>query len=756
MERNSTQDIDLREALATFRKRWAIAVLSALLGMAVAGLFIRRQAHLYEATSEIEIVTPSDQSDPISQSLGIKPDTFKRTQVMLLQNPWMLGIISGNLRSRYGIDIDPVALGQRLVVRDQPDGDLIDIFARDHDPKVAQTIANETVSSFRSYVDGVNDTAVKGVQKNMASRVDRAKIAMDRSMSALAAFQAQHGITDLGKQTEANITQVANLQAVATQTRQQLESSASTIAALQQQLNKQNQLIQGSGERNDELIAQLRSHLVDLEGRLNQVEQTYVGAPAYATHPLEAEIADTKSRLQTELSKVTSGSGGLALQDQLLTELQTTQRQQAGLKSQYDAINAQLLQANARSRTMPAIQREFEQLSQNATVDQTVYQKALENFQQIDTDKSSRPSVMAVTGMAPVPVHPVLTSPQLILAIGTGLGFILGLIIIYLLAHFDKRVYGVNELRLLAPEVPILGVLPAVGAADRARILSHVRAADLAAYRALAANVGFLRMGAPIRTLIVTSALPGEGASVTAAHLARALADDGKQVILVDCNLRTPTQTELFGIAARSGGLCEVLGRRISLDEALVRTDEPNLSVLPAGVALPSNPVQMLASEHLPGLVIELLRRADIIVFDTPAVTPLTPDALVLDVILPQNASQAILQVVQANRETGDDIRRVLQQVEYTHSRHAGFVINRATKRTMLEHYGNYHSPDRLPYPSRNGGVKIKDDGPILLSSSPGSPQRIAPLAPENPPRLENPPRFLENGGENGSHLPLK
>ncbi|MDQ2732936.1 MAG: hypothetical protein M3Y56_14865, partial [Armatimonadota bacterium] len=528
MQHTSSQDIDLREALTTFRKRWLIAVLSALCGAALAGLFIHHQSHLYEATSEIEIVTPSNQSDPISQSLGIKPDTFKRTQVKLLENPWMLQIISGNLHSRYGIDIDPVALGHRLVVQDQPDGDLIDIYARDSDPKVAQAIANETVASFRSYVDGVNDTAVKGVQKNMASRVERAKIAMDRSMSALAVFQAQHGITDLGKQTEANITQVANLQAAATQTRQQLQSSASTIAALQQQLNRQNQLIQGSGERNDALIAELRTHLVDLEGKLNQVEQTYVGAPAYATHPLEAEIADTKGRLQTELSKVTSGSGGLALQDQLLTELQTTQRQQAGLKSQYDAINAQLLQANARSRNEPAIQRESQQLSQNAAVDQAVYQKALENFQQIDTDKASRPSVMLETGRAPVPVHSVLSSPLLILAIGTGLGFILGLILIYLLAHFDKKVYGIHGLRMLAPEVPVLGVLPAVRTVDRAHILGHVRAADLAAYRALAANVGFLRMGAPIRTLIVTSALPGEGASVTSAHLARALADDGK------------------------------------------------------------------------------------------------------------------------------------------------------------------------------------------------------------------------------------
>ncbi|MCG3133162.1 MAG: putative tyrosine-protein kinase YveL [Planctomycetes bacterium] len=128
--------------------------------------------------------------------------------------------------------------------------------------------------------------------------------------------------------------------------------------------------------------------------------------------------------------------------------------------------------------------------------------------------------------------------------------------------------------------------------------------------------------------LVVTSSVPGEGKSVTAANLACVLAEDpDKKVILIDADMRKPTAHRLFGVDNHRG-LSDYLSGGSMLEMALQRSRLPNLWVLPAGHS-PANPTELLSGKRMEDLVARLRRDYNWVVVDTPPVIA-TTDAAVL------------------------------------------------------------------------------------------------------------------------------
>jgi capsular exopolysaccharide synthesis family protein len=151
------------------------------------------------------------------------------------------------------------------------------------------------------------------------------------------------------------------------------------------------------------------------------------------------------------------------------------------------------------------------------------------------------------------------------------------------------------------------------------------------AFRALRTNLEFRSLDKPLKSLVVTSSLPEEGKSTVAANLAIAMAQAGKRVILVDTDLRRPSLAKLFSLDAARGFTTVLLNREDrgrALDEVLQPTMVPQLRVLTSG-PLPPNPAELLASESMIALLRDLEARADLVIFDSPPLGPLT-DAVVL------------------------------------------------------------------------------------------------------------------------------
>ena len=163
---------------------------------------------------------------------------------------------------------------------------------------------------------------------------------------------------------------------------------------------------------------------------------------------------------------------------------------------------------------------------------------------------------------------------------------------------------------------------------NKRRLIVHeqVKSPIAEAYRTLRTNIQFSKTDDKLKTIMFTSSGPGEGKSTTVANTAVALAQSGKQVILMDCDLRKPVLHKIFDKENR--GLTNILVEDVTADDFLQATQVDNLRILTSG-PIPPNPSELLGSGKMQALINYLKTKADYLIIDAPPVIAVT-DACVL------------------------------------------------------------------------------------------------------------------------------
>jgi len=233
---------------------------------------------------------------------------------------------------------------------------------------------------------------------------------------------------------------------------------------------------------------------------------------------------------------------------------------------------------------------------------------------------------------------------------------------------------------------------------------SHMRPLDLRddpksplaeAVRTLRTNLQYISLDRPLQTIVVTSALPAEGKTTVAANLAVALADVGNRTIIVGADLRKPSVHQLFG-GDNSVGVTSVLTGHATLDDALQKTDHPNLQLLASG-PVPPNPAEMLGSQAMRSLIEQLVSRADKVIFDTPPVIAVT------DAPLLAPALDGTLLVVRVGYTPKEVARQAKEQLEKVNARVLGIVANRIDSGRNSHYYYYYYGSEEDQVTAANG-----------------------------------------------------
>lgn len=200
-------------------------------------------------------------------------------------------------------------------------------------------------------------------------------------------------------------------------------------------------------------------------------------------------------------------------------------------------------------------------------------------------------------------------------------------------------------------------------------------------YRTLRTNILFSSVDQELKTLLVTSTVPGEGKTTTAANLAVVFAQQGKRTLLVDADLRKPSIHEMFDIDNQKG-LTTVLTKQTTLEDTMVQRGEDTLYILSSG-PLPPNPAELLGSRAFETFFTTAKETFDIVLYDTP------PVLVVTDAQIIAHKCDGTILVTSANKTEKQDAVKAKDLLENAGAKLLGAVLNQKKRSRARYHY--YH-----------------------------------------------------------------
>ena len=207
------------------------------------------------------------------------------------------------------------------------------------------------------------------------------------------------------------------------------------------------------------------------------------------------------------------------------------------------------------------------------------------------------------------------------------------------------------------------------------------RSLSAEAYRSLRTSIKFSLIDKPIKTIVVTSSLAGEGKSTVVVNLAYSLSQDGARVLVIDCDLRKPSIHENF-LLANEKGLTDVLFGKSDL-KGVTKKIEDSLFLITAGTILP-NPAEILGSKEMENLIKELKINFDYIIIDAPPILPVS------DTLLLVSKADATLIVVKARKTKEKMVKESYERLIEAKANVIGTVLNESDKSLDNKYCGNY------------------------------------------------------------------
>ena len=245
------------------------------------------------------------------------------------------------------------------------------------------------------------------------------------------------------------------------------------------------------------------------------------------------------------------------------------------------------------------------------------------------------------------------------------------------------------------------------------------------AYRTIRTSIQFSSIDKPIRSLVVTSAGPSEGKSTTAANLAVVMAQTGKKTVLIDADLRKPTQHKRFGLPNTVGltGALLLEDEFEGIEYLLTPSGIDNLWAITSG-QLPHNPSELLGSQKLHQFAERLLQDHDFLIFDSPPALAVTDPAVL------GQAMDGVLLVVDSGNTREPALTQTMREMEKVNAHVIGIALNRFKARGdagyYYYYYNRYYSHDEDDQSPGDGNDPGRKHSPASRPASGGLGQRIA------------------------------
>lgn len=693
--------------LWVFYRRLPLIIVLTALALIAAFVYAYTSPKFYEAVSLIRLrkQTPPGlfpQAGQQSQSDTIDLKTATQLVMTFLTTQEALKLIQeqklGGMRVSPAVRQYLSLLSAQEVLTflkaDSYDPDLIRISVKHTLPEVAAALANAIAEAFVARLNREARAEATNERRFIETQLQAVRNELQRLDKQIAEVKQQLKMVDVSEETKALVSSIRTYTAELLMVETELRGAMKASEQLQQMLAREQPFTPLRKE--NPVLAEMEKRLAELEAQRTQLLNRYL--PNHPTikrldeqiEALRKEIARRQNERVIEVPDAAPNPRYATLYQQIWD----AERKRMELEERKKALSILLQQTQQQLRRFPEQQKKLGELTRQLQVLEQAYMSLLSRLQDAQIREAARLGNATIADVAVIPTKPV--GPDLFrllaLAILGGLGLSLGLT--FLLEFMKTSVTSSDELKHLLG-VPVLSVIPEAKLQtepDSLMRLMNSRRGAAEAVRTLRSNLRFLIMrqssDGNMKAFLITSAIKGEGKSFISAALAIAFAQTGKQVVVVDADLRKPDLYKYLGVD-ESIGLANVLRDTASLDQALKETQVPNLQLLPAGVLPKGNdsvtPAELFSSEAMQHLLQRLRERFDLVLIDTPPMMAVTDPSILAPMV------DGVLFVVELGHVTKTALQEVKEQLELAQAKILGVVINKASRKRGYDYYRDYY-----------------------------------------------------------------
>ena len=552
---------------------------------------------------------------------------------------------------------------------------LVDIKFQAKDPVLAARIVNEIA---RVYMDKNLETKLRAVQdavKWLHKRIEEEREKVGKAEEALLRYKERYNIiTDFSSDTE-KIT----AQKLAQLNDQVVEAESKRVEA--ETRYKQAKAMRGMPDMLDsipevlksEIVREIKKIEVELYKRMSELSKKY-GRKHPQMVAVESELNTIQKRKRREVNKIINS---------LRNEYKVALAKEKSLKSALVKQKKESLGLNQKAIRYGVLKREAESARQ-------MYELLIKRFKETTLTEDMKTGNIRVMDRAEVPKHAFKPRKKLNILLAMIVSLITGVGLAFFFEYLDNTIKLPEDIKKHL-NIPYLGPVPAIAKGENPHAEGRVDLVTLhspksmasEAYRGIRTSILFSSSQSVPQVILVSSAGPQEGKTVTATNLAITMAQSGSKVIVIDCDLRRPKIHKIFDFT-RDEGVTNLLVGKKNISGVVVNTGIKNLDIIPCG-PIPPNPSEILGSGRMTNLIGILRRNYTRILIDSPPVTAVT-DAVVLSKFV-----DGVVLVVRANYMAREIIKNGLNQLQSVGASVLGVVLN-CVDMSRGGYYSQYYS----------------------------------------------------------------
>ncbi|MGA1795431.1 MAG: GumC family protein [bacterium] len=696
MEETYEEEIDLKDYLwVMYKRRWTI--ISIVVFVTALGIvYTLTRVPIYRATTLILIEKENPNIVDFKELYAVDATSqdFYQTQYKILESRFLAARVIDALNLENNHAFNPRSRGMRSYVTgavffwrrgekkrghgakpDDKEG-LVEKFlgsvsvepvrntrlARIHfeseDPLLAAQAANGIVESYMEDNLETQVEAAYGATDFLSRKIEEQRKRLEESELLLHKYKEEYNIISLKESENIIVAKLAELNSDV------LDAENARVEA--EMRYNQARAIQDSPEMIESIprvisnafITSLKTDEARLTEELSDFSKKY-GEKHPTIISIKEKLRTTREKLNTEIKKAVNF---------LKNEYEIALAKETTLTKALNELKDQSQLLSKRAITYNVLLRDVQ-------INQQMYEILLTRLKETGITGGIQRTNVRVLDEAIVPESPVKPKRLLTILFSLFVGLFGGISFAFFLEYLDNSIKTPEDIKRYL-QTPYLGPVPSYKAQpgidskqDSMLVTVHQPQSNAAeSYKGLRTAIIFSSPTANKKTLLVTSAGPSEGKSLTVSNLAVTMAQADSRILLIDADLRKPRIHEIFGLN-KGIGLSNLLVEESRLEEVVRKTDIPNLEIITCG-HLPPNPAELLGSQTMRDMIELLKERYDKILFDTCPVLAIT-DAVILSAMVDE-----VVLVIKEGKTSRDMTARAMEQLRDVRANLLGAVLN--------------------------------------------------------------------------------